>query len=103
MATTVKPGMRLFSAVCSTELMVVRAPSGDVDRTIGGVPPVTSPAERTGQAPVAGHDGGVAIGKRYVDPNGSVELLATKPGPGVPAIDGAVMQVKGASALPASD
>ena len=46
MSTTLKPGMRLFSAVCSAELIAVKAPAGEVELTIGGAAPVASAADR---------------------------------------------------------
>ncbi|MGD9704572.1 MAG: hypothetical protein AB7Q42_19875 [Acidimicrobiia bacterium] len=105
MSMTIKPGARLFSAVCTTEMIAVRAPGGEVDITIGGVPPVSSAAERNGAAApvVEGHDGGAAMGKRYVDDAETIELLCTKPGSGVPALGGEVLHPKEAKALPASD
>ena len=99
-----KTGSRLFSAVCTAELMAVKVPSGDVDLTIGGVAPVSTAAERTsGGAPVDGHGGGVLMGKRYVDQDDTIELLCTKPGPGAPALNGTLLVLKEAKALSASE
>ena len=99
-----KAGSRLFSAVCTAELMAVKVPAGDVDLTIGGVAPVSKAAERTpGGAPADGHAGGVLMGKRYVDQDDTVELLCTKPGPGAPALNGVLLVLKDTKALPASD
>ena len=104
MAISLKPGARLFSAVCATEMIAVKAPSGEVDLTIGGAPPVSSAAERAAGGAVAdGHGGGASMGKRYVDDAETIELLCTKPGDGIPAVDGVVLQLKEAKALPASD
>ena len=108
MSLTLKPGTRLFSVVCTTEMIVVKASGDPVDLTIGGAEPVTADSERaTGGAVTGtvaeGHDGGSAIGKRYVDAGGSVELLVTKPGDGVPAIGGELLTIKDAKPLPASD
>ena len=104
MAIALKPGTRLFSDVCTTELIVVRTPSAAVDVTIGGCPPVTSAADRSGSAIiVAGHGGGTAMGKRYVDERDTLELLCTKQGEGVAALDGVAMVLKDAKPLPASD
>ena len=104
MSMTIKPGTRLFSAVCSTEMIAVRSPGGEVDITIGGVPPVSSASERTGSGTVAeGHGGGAMMGKRYVDDAETIELLCTKPGDGVPALAGEVLRLKEAKPLPASD
>ena len=103
MTVTLKPGARLFSAVCSTEVITVKAPADPLDITIGGAPPVLSADERTGAGALPGHAGGSLLGKRYVDESETVELLCTKGGDGVPALDGQPMQIKGAKALPASD
>lgn len=103
MPTTLKPGARLFSAVCTTEMITVKAPAGEIELTIGGVEPVASAADRTGGEVVEGHGGGTAMGKRYVDEGETVELLCTKAGDGVPAVGGVVLHLKGAAALPASD
>ena len=104
MSMTLKPGAKLLSTVCSTELITVKAPAGEVELTIGGAPPATSPADRGGDGSVAdGHSGGTAMGKRYVDDAETIELLCTKPGDGMPALNGEVLQLKEAKALPASD
>ena len=104
MSLTLKPGTRLFSVVCATEMIVVKASGAEVDLTIGGAQPVTNAAERGAGGEIAdGHGGGSAIGKRYVDADESVELLVTKPGEGAPAIAGRLMTIKDAKPLPASD
>lgn len=102
MATTFKPGTRLYSSVCSTEMIVVKASGGEVDVTIGGVPATTSAPERSGEV-IEGHGGGTSIGKRYVNDAGSFELLCTKAGDGSPAVDGLLLSLKDAKPLPASD
>jgi hypothetical protein len=104
MSVMVKPGTRLFSAVCSTEMIAVKAPGVVVDVTIGGATPVLAAADRAGSGAVAdGHGGGAAMGKRYVDADDTIELLCTKPGDGVPAVDGVLLQLKDAKPMPASD
>ncbi len=104
MPMTLKPGARLFSAVCTTELIAVKVPAGEVDLTIGGVAAVGSIAERTQAGAVAeGHGGGAAMGKRYVDSADTIELLCTKAGDGVPALGGELLLLKEAKPLPASD
>ncbi len=104
MAMNLKPGTRLFSAVCSTELITVKAPPDEVDLTIGGVPPVSSAADRDPSGSVAdGHGGGAAMGKRYVDEGDTIELLCTKAGDGVPAVAGELLVLKDSKPLPASD
>lgn len=102
MTMQLKPGTRLYSAVCETELMTIRAPAEPIALTIGGVEPVLDAAERGGGV-VDGHGGGSAMGKRYVDDAGTLEVLCTKTGEGVPAVDGALLETKDAKALPASD
>jgi hypothetical protein len=104
MSTSLKPGTRLYSAVCSTELIAVKAPGSEVELTIGGAPALTDPAGRDESGDVVdGHGGGVLMGKRYVDEDDTIELLCTKPGDGVPAIDGTLLVLKDAKPLPASD
>lgn len=103
MAITLKPGARLLSAVCATELIAVKAPAGEVELTIGGAPAVVGAGERNVGEVADGHGGGTAMGKRYVDEADTIELLCTKPGDGVAALNGEILQLKEAKALPASD
>lgn len=104
MAVALKPGARLLSAVCSTELITVKANGDEVDLTIGGAPPAVSADDRDATVgAAAGFDGGAAMGKRYINDDETIELMCTKPGDGVPAIDGVVMTLKEAKKLPASD
>ncbi len=103
MSVTAKPGTRLYSTVCTAEFITVKAPAEPVELTIGGVPAaVEPPADRTG-AVEAGHDSGAAVGKRYTDEAGTIELLCTKAGDGVPGVDGVALVIKGAKPLPSSD
>ena len=99
---SIATGSRLKSTVCSTEIMVVKAPAGDIDLTCGGAAmgPVGSTASG---APHADHATGCAIGKRYVSASGELELLCVKAGPGSLALAGAPLTVKGAKKLPPSD
>ncbi|MET9491251.1 AMP-binding protein [Nocardia sp. NPDC006630] len=103
MTVTLTPGARVFSAVDSTELIVVRAPAGPVELTIGGAPAVLAATEKNASALTAAVDGGSAIGKRYTNSAGTVELLCTRPGSGLPAIAGEDLVLKQAKPLPASD
>ena len=102
--TVLKSGMRLKSAVCDTELMVIRAPAGiDVELCCGGTS-MLSGAETTGAAQLdPAVAGGTLIGKRYVDAQERFELLCTKAGAGSLVIDGVALAVKIAKALPSSD
>ncbi len=99
-----KAGTRFQSAVCSTEVMVVKAPDGDIEPTCGGVSLLELGVEKPADAAIAeGADGGTQIGKRYANEAGSLELLCTKPGKGSLGADGALLTIKGAKPLPSSD
>jgi hypothetical protein len=82
--------------------MVVRAPAGPVELTVGGVPPRTT-AGTVAEEVRQGYDGGTAIGKRYTDADGAIELLCIKAGKGVPALAGVPLSIKTAKPLPSSD
>ena len=95
-----KSGSKLKSAVCDTEVMVIRSAAVVVE--CGGAPMVEErPAERGTIKP--GFAQGTLIGKRYVDAAGSLELLCVKPGQGSLSISGVPLQLKDAKPLPASD
>lgn len=99
-----KPGSRLKSAVCNSEVMVVLAPSGDVALSCGGAEMLDIGSDAaSGGAVDAAHAEGTQIGKRYVSEASDLEVLCTKPGEGSLAVDGAALQVKGAKPLPSSD
>lgn len=98
-----KAGSRLRSAVCTTEVMVVMAPDGEADLSCGGSPLLAIDAEPAGGSPAADASGGTQIGKRYVDADGTVEVLCTKPGDGSLSLAGVPLTIKGAKPLPASD
>lgn len=98
-----KAGSRLQSSVCDTQIMVVKAPADDLDMTCGGVAMVA-----VGDEPVAGEAAegltdGSAMGKRYTNEDGSLEVLCTKPGAGSIGIGDTALQLKDAKPLPASD
>jgi hypothetical protein len=98
-----RAGLALASAVDTTNIIVTRVPDGDVELTCGGVPMVV----KGGTAPEAEADpaqmGGTLLGKRYVDPDDTIEVLCTKPGDGTLALDGQPLVVAEAKALPSSD
>ena len=99
-----KPGLRLRSAVCTTEVMVIQAPADDVDVRCGGAPLVELATPPTpGAAPAPDAAGGTQIGKRYVSAAGDLELLCTKPGAGTLALGSDALAIKGAKPLPSSD
>ncbi len=98
-----KAGTRIQSAVCKTEVMVIAAPDGGVDVRCGGAPMLEISAEKPGGDVDASAAGGTAIGKRYVNEAGDLELLCTKPGEGSLALAGTALTLKEAKALPSSD
>jgi len=96
-----KPGSRLKSTVCDAEVIVVRA-TADMVVECGGQPMVADrPAEQGAIDPA--HATGVMTGKRYVDEEGTVELLAVKAGKGSLSISGKPLVLKEAKPLPSSD
>lgn len=99
----IKPGIRIKSAVCATELMVIQAPAGDVDVRCGGAPMLDIKADKPGAAIDPNLKAGSQIGKRYVDAAGTIELLCTKPGEGTIALGSTPLVLKEAKPLPASD
>jgi hypothetical protein len=98
-----KPGMRLASVVCTTELIVVRAPATPVDLRCGGQPMTQADSDRDGVAIDEAHRAGTQLGKRYADPITGLEVLCTKGGEGSLSIGGIAMALKESKPLPASD
>jgi hypothetical protein len=95
-----KPGTRLKSATCDTEVMVIRTAGGTIE--CGGAPMgEAKPAELAPLNP--DFAAGTLMGKRYVDADGQYELLCVKPGKGSLSVDGALLVTKDAKPLPASD
>ena len=95
-----KPGTKLKSAVCNTEVMVIRHGEGIIQ--CGGVE-MTETKREVPENPSADHANGTLMGKRYVDAAGTVELLCVKPGKGSLALTGVALTIKDAKPLPASD
>jgi hypothetical protein len=98
-----KPGTRLQSAVCDTQIMIVAAPAGEVKLTCGGAPMLEINAPKPGGSPDPGASGGTQLGKRYVNAATDLEVLCTKPGKGSLACGGQPLALKEAKPLPASD
>jgi hypothetical protein len=97
-----KPGTKLTSAVCETQVIVVRAPDADVDLACGGVA-LLGPDE-TGEGELdPSLSEGTLIGKRYADEELGLELLCTRGGAGTLTCNGVALGLKGAKPLPASD
>src|SRR4051794_2890093 len=99
-----KTGGRYRSQVDDTTFIVVRPLPGDLDLTCGGHPVIdikSTPDESLSLEP--GADGGSALGKRYTDESGKLEVLITKAGKGTLALQGQPLAMKEAKPLPASD
>ena len=99
-----KPGLRLESATCDTQVVVVRAPKdgGDVDLRCGGEPmrEIGSSDERV---PMSATGDPTLLGKRYADEELGLELLCSKGGEGALTVGDQPLLVKGAKPLPSSD
>ncbi len=98
-----RPGVRLKSTVCETEVVAVKA-EADLAVSCGGSPMVDAndPTEVAGP-PADGFADGTQIGKRYTDDEGAIELLCVKPGAGTLGVGGKALIIKGSKPLPASD
>jgi len=97
-----KPGTRLESVTCATQVVVVRAPADDVDLCCGGAPmqDIGAGGERR---PISGSGDPTLTGKRYADEDLGLELLCTKAGEGWLSVGDRPLLVKGAKPLPSSD
>ncbi len=99
-----KPGNRFKSAVCETQIMVVRGGTGEIDLRCGGVPVIAMDAAPPGgAAPDPAFAQGSLTGKRYIDAAEQIELLCTKGGDGSLSIGSVALGIKQAKALPSSD
>lgn len=96
-----KPGTKLKSAVCDTEVMVIRA-GRPAELACGGAPMVEDRAGERGTID-PGFAEGTKTGKRYQDAEGAIELLCVKAGQGSLSVDGVALQTKDAKPLPSSD
>jgi hypothetical protein len=97
-------GMRLGSVVCDTEVIVVRAPSEDVDLRCGGHPMLPKEAAPSPRCePLPGYTEGSLLGKRYADDDLGLELLVTKAGAGSLSVSENCLLVKKPKRLPTSD
>lgn len=98
-----KPGTRLASATCDTQVVVVRAPKdAEVDLRCGGEP-MRSVDDAGDRTPATATGEPTLMGKRYADEDVGLELLCTQAGDGSLAIGDQPLVVKGAKPLPASD
>jgi hypothetical protein len=99
-----KPGSRWKSAVCDTEVVVVRPPKSPISLECGGHPMIPHAAAKPhGLAVAAAHAAGSQMGKRFADDASGLEVLCSKGGAGSLSIDGQPIETKDAKKLPASD
>ena len=98
-----KPGQRLASAVCDTEVVVVKAPATDVDLRCGGHAMALKGETAPGAGLDADHQRGTLIGKRYADEELGLEVLCTKAGEGSLSVGSDELFQKDAKPLPSSD
>jgi hypothetical protein len=97
-----RPGVRLRSAVCTTEVVVVRPAAAEL--RCGGQPMVLVDDEPRGSVALdLAHAAGSQLGKRYADPASGLEVLCTKGGEGSLALGDEPLLRKDAKPLPSSD
>jgi len=96
-----KPGTKLSSVVCKTQIMALRVPSEELDITCGGASmQVGDPAEL---GTPSGENNGTLVGKRYTDEAETMEFLCTRGGDGTVSVNGTPLDIKAAKKLPSSD
>ena len=99
-----KAGTKLKSAVCDTEVMVIKVPAGECQLSCGGHPMIALATVRDpATALSAAQENACLVGKRYTDAEEKIEVLCTKGGKGSIAANGQALSVKQAKALPSSD
>lgn len=103
MAVELKPGTKLRSAVCSTEVIVIRSPREPVELECGGAPVAPAAEVPAGGALDPARADGTLLGKRYLHDASGLELLCTKAGDGSLTVGGEILPLKDAKPLPSSD
>ncbi len=99
-----RAGLKLHSAVCDAQVVVVKAPDGDVELGCGGAPLLEDGQQAEGTPSLDASLGeGPQLGKRYADDDLGLELLCTRAGAGALTVDGRPLPMKGAKPLPSSD
>ena len=99
-----KPGSRWKSAVCDTQVIIVRAPKETVTLECGGQPMIAPAAAKpAGLTLSSEHASGTHAGKRFADDETGLEALCTKAGAGSLSIDGRAIGAREAKKLPSSD
>ena len=99
-----RPGLRLESATCDTQVVVVRVPADttDVDVRCGGEP-MRELGTGGDPLPIRGEGEATLLGKRYADEDLGLELLCSQGGAGALSVGDIPLLVKGAKPLPSSD
>ena len=99
-----KAGSRWRSAVCETEVVVVRPPKVTGSLECGGSPMMPNGTDRPAAANLVQTQGaGSVLGKRYTDADAGLEVLCTKAGQGSLSFDGRLLALHEAKRLPSSD
>jgi hypothetical protein len=99
-----RPGTRLRSQVCATEVVIVRQPSAALALSCGGVPMIdqaSTPADDV--VADRGQLDGNLLGKRYTLDDDPLEVLVTKAGEGTLGAGSQPLVIRGAKPLPSSD
>ncbi len=99
-----KPGLRLESATCDAQVVVVKVPKDqtDVDLRCGGEP-MRELGSSGDRLPVTLEGEGTLLGKRYADEELGLEVLCSQAGDGALSVGSTPLLVKGAKPLPSSD
>ena len=102
---TLRPGTRLHSQTCTTEVIVIRPGQGIVLLTCGGEAMIDIASQSTSSRPAAaGLDTGSVLGKRYTAiSDDTFEVLVTRAGAGTLADGTTPLIFKEAKPLPSSD
>ena len=99
-----RPGTRLYSSVCESEVMIIKY-SGAAEIRCGGQ--AMSDVKNSPDAERSSMDenlaAGTLMGKRYVDESDSMELLCVKPGVGSLSCGDEPLREKETKRLPSSD
>jgi len=96
-----KPGTKLSSTVCKTQIMALRVPSEELEIKCGGAfMQIGDPAEL---GSLSDENEGTLVGKRYTDEAETMEFLCTRGGEGSVSVNGTPLDIKAAKKLPSSD
>lgn len=101
MAQIYKPGVKLSSTVCKTQIMALRVPAQALDISCGGRAMQIGDPDELGV--MSGENSGTLVGKRYTDEDETMEFLCTRGGDGSLSVNGTPLMVKAAKKLPSSD